>query len=91
MDRRAFIAGTIGLLAAPLAAEAQAAGKKFPTLGILGIAAGAPAGPVLLTTFFQGLQDQGWSKAGTSTSSGALPKHLMSAWFKPRPSSCVSR
>jgi putative tryptophan/tyrosine transport system substrate-binding protein len=60
VDRRAFIAGTIGLLAAPLAAEAQAAGKKFPTLGILGIAAGAPAGPVLLTTFFQGLQDQGW-------------------------------
>ena len=30
MDRRAFIAGTLGLLAAPLAAEAQQAGKVRP-------------------------------------------------------------
>jgi hypothetical protein len=27
MDRRAFLAGTLGLLAAPLAAEAQSTGK----------------------------------------------------------------
>ena len=30
MDRRAFVAGTLGLLAAPLAAEAQPAGKVLP-------------------------------------------------------------
>ena len=29
MDRRAFLAGTLGLLAAPLAAEAQPAGKVY--------------------------------------------------------------
>src|SRR5262249_6989331 len=34
--------------------------KKPPTLGILGVATGAPTGPVLLTKFFQGLQDLGW-------------------------------
>jgi ABC-type uncharacterized transport system substrate-binding protein len=61
MERRTFLAGTGAvLLAAPLAAEAQPAGKKLPTLGILGIAAGAPEGPVLLAKFFQGLQDLGW-------------------------------
>ncbi len=36
MDRRAFIAGSLGLLAAPLAAEAQQPGKVF-RIGVLGV------------------------------------------------------
>ena len=39
MDRRAFVAGAAALLAAPLAAEAQEAGKVY-RLGIL-----SPGGP----------------------------------------------
>ena len=36
MDRRAFVAGALGLLAAPLAAEAQQAGKVRPyRVGVL--------------------------------------------------------
>ena len=35
MDRRAFVAGTLGLLAAPLAAEAQPTGR-IPRIGVLG-------------------------------------------------------
>ena len=37
MDRRAFVAGTLTLLAAPLAAEAQPAGKKVYRLGFLAL------------------------------------------------------
>jgi putative ABC transport system substrate-binding protein len=61
IDRRAFVgieAG--GLLASPIATDAQQSGKKLPTLGILGVAAGAQTGPALLAEFFQGLQDLGW-------------------------------
>jgi putative tryptophan/tyrosine transport system substrate-binding protein len=36
IDRRAFLAGSLGLLAAPLAAEAQQAGKIF-RIGVLGV------------------------------------------------------
>ena len=61
MDRRTFvgIAGG-GLLAVPIAAHAQQSAKKPPTLGILAIASGAPAGPTLLAGFYQGLRDLGW-------------------------------
>jgi putative ABC transport system substrate-binding protein len=62
IDRRVFmgIAGG-GLLALPIAAHAQQAAKKPPTLGILAIApSGAPAGPTLLAGFYQGLRDLGW-------------------------------
>jgi putative ABC transport system substrate-binding protein len=56
VDRRAFIAGTLGLLAAPLAAEAQPT-TKIPRIGIL------RAGPFpdpLVDAFRQGLRDLGY-------------------------------
>ena len=61
--RRAFI-GVVagGLLASPLAVHAQQSGRKLPTLGILGIALGAPQGPGVLAGFFQALQDLGWAE-----------------------------
>jgi len=61
IDRRAFVGiAAGGLLALPSAAHAQQAAKRLPTLGILGIVAGAPAGPTLLAEFYQGLRDLGW-------------------------------
>jgi putative ABC transport system substrate-binding protein len=56
MNRRAFI-GTLagGLLAAPLAAEAQPAGKVY-RIGMLG----STAMPDLLEAFRKGLRDLGW-------------------------------
>ncbi|HEY8151601.1 MAG TPA: ABC transporter substrate-binding protein [Vicinamibacteria bacterium] len=61
IDRRAFvgIAGG-GLFAVPIAAHAQQAAKRPPTLGILAFAPGPPAGPAVLAGFYQGLQDLGW-------------------------------
>ena len=58
MDRRAFL-GTVagGLLAAPLAAEAQKAGKVY-NIGYLGLGSSF-AGPNR-TAFYQGLQEHGW-------------------------------
>jgi len=58
MDRRSFI-GTLagGLLAAPLAAEAQPAGK-VPRIGFLFSGASGPAREV--DTFRQGLRDLGY-------------------------------
>jgi putative tryptophan/tyrosine transport system substrate-binding protein len=61
IDRRAFVGiATGGLLVSPSAAHPQQAAKKPPTLGILGIVAGTPAGPALLAGFYQGLRDLGW-------------------------------
>jgi putative ABC transport system substrate-binding protein len=58
MPRRAFIAGIAGgLLAAPLAAEAQPAGK-VPRIGFLGLSPGA--NPHLRGAFLQGLRDLGY-------------------------------
>ena len=58
MDRREFIAGiTIGLLAAPLAAEAQQA-AKVARIGWLGI--DRTAAPHLREAFLQGLRDLGY-------------------------------
>ena len=58
MHRRAFL-GTVasGLLAAPLAAEAQTAGKVY-NIGYLGLGSSF-AGPNR-TAFYQGLQEHGW-------------------------------
>jgi putative ABC transport system substrate-binding protein len=55
VDRRAFLAGTLGLLAAPLAAEAQVAGKLY-RVGFL-----AP-GPALanVAALREGLRDLGY-------------------------------
>jgi len=56
MDRRAFISGiTVGLLAAPLAVEAQTVGKIW-RVGVLG---NSPS-PHLDDAFRKGLRDLGW-------------------------------
>jgi putative ABC transport system substrate-binding protein len=57
MDRRAFIAGTLGLLAAPLA-EAQQAGRVY-RIGYLSYSSPA-ANPHLIEAFRQGLRELGW-------------------------------
>jgi putative ABC transport system substrate-binding protein len=54
VDRRAFIAGTLGFVAAPLAAQAQVAGR-VPRVGYLGIFRSQSA-----LAFEQGLKDLGW-------------------------------
>jgi len=56
VDRRAFIAGTLGLLAAPLAVEAQQP-KKVPRIGFLTLLAGPTP---LEEAFLQGLRDLGY-------------------------------
>ena len=57
MDRRAFLAGTVGLLAAPLAAEAQPAGKV--PIGFLSANARA-AMSARTEAFRQGLRELGY-------------------------------
>src|SRR5437773_3501951 len=59
MDRRAFIASAIALFAAPLAAEAQTAGKVY-RVGILTNKASEPAEARLWRAFRLGLQERGW-------------------------------
>jgi putative ABC transport system substrate-binding protein len=56
--RRAFIGALTGLLAAPLAAEAQQAGKVY-RVGYL-TAGSVTANPRVLEAFRQGLRDLGW-------------------------------
>ncbi len=58
MDRRAFIAGALGIFAAPLAPEAQPAGK-VPRIGFLGGGSRTSAGHVR-KAFSEGLRDLGW-------------------------------
>jgi putative tryptophan/tyrosine transport system substrate-binding protein len=59
IDRRTFLAGTGAvLLAAPLAAEAQQAGK-VARIGYLEFGSAAPGTP-LLEAFRQGLRERGW-------------------------------
>jgi len=57
MDRRAFVTGSLTLLAAPLAAEAQQA-AKIARIGILGF--NLAAAPHLPEAFRQGLRDLGY-------------------------------
>jgi putative ABC transport system substrate-binding protein len=60
MDRRAFISGALGLLAAPLAARAQPAGKVY-RIGILGnVPLTDPEGAKLWGAFVRGLHDLGY-------------------------------
>jgi putative ABC transport system substrate-binding protein len=62
MDRRAFISGiSLGLLAAPLAAEAQQA-TKVPRIGYLGL--NLATSPHLAEAFRQGLRDLGYVEGG---------------------------
>ena len=59
IDRRTFLAGTGAvLLVAPLAAEAQSAGKVY-RVGYL-TAGSLTANPLVLEAFRQGLRDLGW-------------------------------
>ena len=58
MDRRPFITGTIGLLAAPLCAEAQQAGKVY-RIGFLG-GTSRTANTVMTNAFSQGLRELGY-------------------------------
>jgi len=60
MNRRAFI-GTVagGLLAAPLAAGAQPAGKVY-RIGYLSTGSGTSSNPRILEAFRQGLRELGW-------------------------------
>jgi putative tryptophan/tyrosine transport system substrate-binding protein len=57
MDRRAFLAGSAALLAVPLVAEAQPAGK-VPRIGILTLASSAST--PILRAFRVGLRDLGY-------------------------------
>src|SRR4029450_8484629 len=57
MDRRAFLAGSAALLAAPLAAEAQQTGK-VPRIGFLSPASSTTA-PHVVEAFRQGVRDPG--------------------------------
>jgi putative tryptophan/tyrosine transport system substrate-binding protein len=60
VDRRAFIAGTVGLLAAPLAVEAQQPGKVY-RIGFLATFPAAPGGPNPLgDAFLDGLREHGY-------------------------------
>jgi len=58
MDRRAFLAGAAGLVAAPLVAEAQQAGK-VPRIGFLSLTSPSDR-PPLLDAFLQSLRELGW-------------------------------
>jgi ABC-type uncharacterized transport system substrate-binding protein len=58
MDRRAFLAGSAALLAAPLAAEAQQAGSR--RIGYLETSSPTPARLQLLEAFRQGLRELGY-------------------------------
>jgi putative ABC transport system substrate-binding protein len=57
MDRRAFVAGTCALLAAPLTVRAQE--SAIPIVGLLGSASSAPYRP-FVAAFRQGLKDAGY-------------------------------
>ena len=55
MDRRTFLAGAAALLAAPLAAEAQQAGKVYRIVGLW-----TDPSPQMEDVLWQGLRELGW-------------------------------
>jgi len=59
IGRRAFLAGSLGLVAAPLAVEAQQPGKVY-RVGILTNQASDPAEVRLWQAFRSGLRERGW-------------------------------
>jgi hypothetical protein len=70
-DRRRFLLNSLaGVLAAPLAAGAQQAGKVWR----LGVLSPGPSPPGPLEPLREGLHEHGTSKAGTSRSNGASTK-----------------
>jgi putative ABC transport system substrate-binding protein len=65
VERRAFVAGTVGLLATPLAAEAQPAGK-MPRIGYLSLFSRSdPWGQRGIAAFRHGLRDLGYVEGRT--------------------------
>jgi putative tryptophan/tyrosine transport system substrate-binding protein len=66
MDRRAFVAGTVGVLATPLAVKAEQAGKRLPRVTI--VSAGQPLAEMLgpdpiapdYRLLIHTLRDRGW-------------------------------
>ncbi|HEV2057626.1 MAG TPA: ABC transporter substrate-binding protein [Methylomirabilota bacterium] len=65
MDRRAFLAGTVALLAAPLGAHAQQL-AKLPTIGFLG--ASTPSGMSRwVAAFLDRLHELGWTEGRNVT------------------------
>jgi hypothetical protein len=73
ISRRAFL-GTVagGLLAAPLAAEAQPAGKVY-RIGALTLNVIDPSSPGVFEGFLRGLRERGWLVGQNVTISGATP------------------
>ena len=64
--RRAFLAGTFGLLAAPLAAEAQPAPAKVVKIGLL-LGATVSSLSVQIEPFKQTLRERGWNEGQNLT------------------------
>ena len=60
MHRREFLAGAVSLLAPPLAAEAEQAGKVW-RIGFLGVSSASDYAPYL-EAFRQGLRDLGYEE-----------------------------
>ena len=58
MDRRAFVAGALGLLAAPLTADAQPAAGKIHRIGFLSTS--GSGGADLRRALLDGLREQGY-------------------------------
>jgi hypothetical protein len=74
VDRRAFIASSLSLLAAPLTAEAQGPGKLY-RLGIL--SSGALPDPSVATSpnlVPKALRELGYIDGQTLSSNGGLPR-----------------
>jgi putative ABC transport system substrate-binding protein len=59
MERRAFVASALGLLAAPLIAKAQLPGKAAARVGYIGNSYPSTVAP-MVAAFRQGLRDLGW-------------------------------
>jgi putative ABC transport system substrate-binding protein len=66
VDRRAFLAGTLGLLAVPLGAGAQRSGQ-VPRIGYLGNGNPTTPGGAYLKAFRQGLRELGYIEGQTVT------------------------
>ncbi len=61
MDRRRFIAGAVAVVAAPLVAEAQQAGRMRRIGVLIHNAEDDPEAKAELAAFRKGLQQLGWS------------------------------
>jgi len=78
MDRRAFIGTMVGgVLAAPLAAEAQQAGR-VPRVGVLWHAGSADEEGAYYTGLLEGFETSGTSMGATSSSNIAFPMKCQS-------------